>query len=470
MSEGQQRPLNRFEYVPLATFLCQWHKVSDVRFINPFPGMVHAHDVARKTVLGVEVVASNVPWVHGQAVSCTLQSNMIRNSPQPPDPFKHPRTQTPMEHDVNAQGVAIYGVTCRRHWLVREPPRGFAAGGFPEGGVAIPLGEAEGDCNLKCVVRLNFQHQHMAQLQDTATQQKIFAAAGAERGGFAVLGETGPDGMDINELPMRENEFGLQNEQYTKTMMLVNESNLMNGIIQIPEEVCRASRLPVWTGEAPAPDERMLNKLMASMKIDPATEQGQQEKQALVNKFKRDFEESFRDYERSTFYYAVPKRHVLAWGFSSEAYTDMHDVRVEKFRFVHADTRKVKLLYYLVPNMPFERFVEYFKRDLMGKTDRRPLSSVGFEFLPRVPTPFGEGVAAPAPSGPVQQASIRLRAYISYFSVPGGLSAGTIKGLAPTLCKGFPLPHNWSEDEVARQIAIEEAMLAQEQKGKKFNK
>lgn len=483
MAEG--RPLNRFQYVPVATFLCQWHNVSDVRFINPFPNMVHAHDLARKTVLGVDVSVSNAPFVHGQAIACTLQPDMIRGSPQPRDPFVHPRTGNPMEHDVNGQGVSIYGITCRRYWLTKNnvDPRAGGAGvdnGSSIGSsFAIPPAEGGGDCNLKCAVRLNFYHQHMAQLQQTDVQRKMYEAAGAERGTFAVLTETSADGTDINELPMRELEFGLQNEQYTKTMMMVDESNLMNGIIAIPHEVCKAAGLPVWTGELPEPDERMLNKLMASMKIDPKTEEGQRQRQQLVQKFQHDFVESFQEYEQSTFYYAVPKKHVLAWPYLSEAYCDMHDVRAERFRFVHAETKKVKLLYYLVPNKPFERYVQYFKRDLMGKTDRRPLSSVGFEFVPRVvnpPAPFGGGgvhnggFAEPPPPAAVQRGSVRLRAYISYYSVPAGLSPATIKGLAPTLCKGYPLPHNWSEDEVARQVAIEQARLAQEEKGKKFTK
>lgn len=455
MNEGQA-PLNRFEYKPLAMFLCQYHRVSDVRFIDPWVDpqtgqrMMPAYELARKTVLGVDVGVSErqqqtqqnqqtQSWKHGTPITCMLQPHMLRNSPQPKDPFVHPVKKQTMEHDVNDQGVCVYGITCPRYWLTKQQ---------------------ETDAyRLKCAVRLTFFNEHMARVQQTKVHYKMQAAAGAEERGFAVLTETPAEGRDTFELPMPELGFGLQNEHYTKTMMLVNEANLLRGVICIPHEVCVAARLPVFTGQMPVPDERMLEKLMASMKMDPSTEEGKRGKQDLLQQFQQDAEESYKGWEQSEYFYAVPTDHVMAWSYASEGYTDMHEFRVEKFRFIHADTKQPVLLYYLVPGKPFERSIGYFKDSLLGKVDRRPLQQIGFEFIPRITDEEQQEQAV---------RECRMRAYISYYSVPCGLSQETINRLAPRLCPDYPLAHNWSEDEVARQIALEEAAL--EQKTKKFNK
>jgi hypothetical protein len=424
MQEGQAP--QRFDFNVLATFLCRFYNVSDLRFIRPFGlSAVEAWTIPRKTVLGVNFQASSLYSSLNQdgTLTALISKDNIKSSPQPKDPFVHPVKNEPMVHNMDA--VTIYNITCRHYSLKTNLPE---------------------EDSIRYAVRLNFYNEHMARLQETKEQDRMYQASGAIRGAFAVLTPTNdsPDGKDINEIPMPEMPFGIQNEQFTKTMMLINESNLMNGIIKIPPEVCRAAKLPVWTGAPPEPDERGLEKLMRSMKIDTSTPEGQEKKQSYVKEYQQDFMEGAEGKPKSEYFYAVPKKHVIAWPYHSEAYLAQFEERVERLRFVHPESKKTKLLYFLVPSSMLEAGVKFFSDAFLNKIDRRPITSVGFEFIPKNPIPQGGDA----------RVDISLRSYFTYYSVPA-LSPATIKCLAPTLCKDFPLVHNWSQDEVERQITIE---------------
>lgn len=433
-----QEGLQRFDYLKLATFFCQVNRKSDVRFIDPFEGMVHAHTIPRETVLQIDIRKTLTHESGNPVVACPLDPSAVRNSPQPTDPFIHPVKKEPMQHDVNDRGVCVYNITCRHYELVPSP---------------LPPGKEEED--IVYALRLSFYNEHMAKLQETREQDKMHEAAGSVRGAFAYLLKS--EGKDMQDIPMPNMEFGYQNKQFMKTFMLVDESNLMNGIITIPYEVCVAARLPVWTNQAPTPDERMITKIMDSLKItDPAQKEAQ--RTDFVKKYQDDFMESHKHAKKSTYFYAVPKDHVMAWPYSSEAYLAQFDFKVEQFRFVDADTKETKLLYYLVPSVPFEESREFFKKTLLGKVDRKPLKDLGFEVV---------SVTHPPPSFPI---SFRLKSFFTYWSVPT-LSPGTIKCLAPTLCDDYPLPHNWSEDEMQMQLAAEKAEIDREESrhhGKRF--
>jgi hypothetical protein len=423
MNSETPNPVSRFDYLPIAIFLCVQHKVSDVRFINPFPNMVHAHTIPRKTVLGVNHTAYITDPKQG--VTCLLEQSTWKGPALPKDPFLHPVTGMAMDHDVNEKGVCIFNITCRHYRM-----------------------DALEDAVV--AVRLNFYNKHTAELQDTKKIDQIFEAAGSVKGGFAYL--TPSMGKDINEIPMPQVPFGYQNEHFTKTFMLVDETNLMNGIITIPHEVCVAARLPVWKGAPPLPDERMLSNILESLRITDPVKKEEQRIQ-FIQKYQNDFMEAHKDDKKSTFFYAVPRKHVLAWAYASEAYMAQFDFKVEYFRFVHADTKKSKLLYYLVPNAPFEDSLKFFKESFLGKIDRHPLKDIGFEFVP---------VKLP----PRSSAAIEFRSYFTYYSVPY-LNPQTIKCLAPTLCKGFPLCHNWSEDEMSMQYAADK-LVAERKSPQKF--
>lgn len=439
MSEGQPR----FNYIPLATYLCRQNGVPDVHFIEPFRNRVPAHTIPRKTALQVNFKTPPGTKLSDPVVTCTVSASKTK-SPQPSDPFVHPKLGVPMPHDMNA--VCVYNVTCRHyemHW-------GLESSTPPEGGV-------DDSSKLTYGVRLNFLNEHMAVLQKTRQMHKMQAAAGTVSGAFAYFTPTPPGGKDINELPMPELDFGYQNEQFTRTMMLLNGENIKHGVVVIPYDVCVAAGLPVWKGQAPEPDERMLESMLKNVKLeDPKEKQAKREE--LVEAFKKDFNESFEKDKKSTFFYAVPRKHVLAWIYGSETFMAQGGIRVEQFRFMHPTKKRSKLLYYLVPNATFEANVEEFKRAFLEKIDKKPLSSLGFEFVPyKIP----EYAEQQDPS--TIDVSIRLKAFLTYYSVPT-LNAETINNLAPVLCKDFPLCHNWSKDEMEAQVAIQQAQLQKEGK------
>lgn len=428
MQEGL--PETKFDYLKLATFFCRVTNKRDVRFIDPFEGMVHAHTIPQETVLQVNIKKQWVPSESG-IISCPLDPDVFRNSPQPTTPFKHPIKGHPMEHDVNGRGVGVFNVTCRHYELLGPEDTLYA-------------------------VRLNFYNEYVAQLQETREQDKMYEAAGSIRGAFAYLSPTAPGGKDIQNIPLPNLSFGYQNKQYTKTFMLLDETNLMNGIITIPFEVCVECRLPVWRNQAPEPDERLITSILNSLKItDP--EEAKTKRTNLVKQMQDNFMESVKDAKKSTYFYAVPANHVMAWAYGSEAYMAQFDFRVEQFRFVDADTKQTKLLYYLVPAVPFEESRDFFKNIMLGKVDRKPLKDLGFDLVPVKDT-----------SKSTEPVSFTFRSFFTYYSVPF-LAPGTIKCLAPTLCEDFPLCHNWSEDEMEMQLAVERAAQQREQ-GSQANK
>lgn len=421
MQEGQ----SRFNYNAVAMYLCQQTGAPDVHLIDPFKNRIKACDIPRKTPL--QVVFTTPPGTKSNQpiIACSISESTIAKgkSPQPPDPFINPKSQTPMQHDLNA--VCVYNVTCR-HYKLESPQE-----------------------NIAYAVRLNFVNEHVAALEETHKMRKMHAATGAVGGAFAYLTPTsqnGGGGKDINEIPMPELEFGYQNEQFTKTFMLVDESNFMNGVIQIPHDVCIAAGLPVWRGDAPDPDEKMLSSILNSLKISPQEKQVKREE--IIREFKANFLESFKDDKKSTFFYAVPRRHVLAWAYGSESFMAQLDFKVEQFRFIHPTKKRSKLLYYLVPNAPFEDSIPHFKKAFLNKVDKKPLSSLGVEFIPTEQYSSSD-------------VSIQLKAFFTYYSAPA-LNPETIRHLAPVLCKDFPLCHNWSKDEMEAQIAIERAQLQKE--------
>lgn len=421
MEEGQG---SRFNFNTIAIYLCQINGVGDVHLINPFRNRIKACDIPRKTPL--QVVFSTPPGtkLDQPVVSCNISASTLGKvkSPQPPDPFINPKSQTPMQHDLNA--VCVYNVTCRHYKLESKEE------------------------NIVYAVRLNFVNQYVADLEETHKMRKMQAATGVVEGAFAYLTPTSQNGggKDINEIPMPELGFGYQNEQFTKTFMLVDETNFMNGVIEIPHDVCVEAGLPVWRGYAPDPDEKMLSSILSSLKITDQEKQAKREE--IIKDYKANFLESFKDDKKSTFFYAVPRRHVLAWAYASESFMAQLEFKVEQFRFIHPTKKRSKLLYYLVPNAPFEDSIPHFKKAFLNKIDKKPLTSLGVEFVPI------EHYSS-------SDVSIQLKAFFTFYSAPT-LNAETIRHLAPVLCKDFPLCHNWSKDEMEAQIAIERAQLQKE--------
>lgn len=420
---------NEYVWEVIATYLCRVHNVSDVSQIQPFGTRTYGWEIMRDVVLQTqfttpERVAVKIRETDPETsvISCAIGnggSKMLSN-PQPKDDekFKHPITKEPLEVDLD--NVFIYNITCRHAKM------------------SIPVDMA---------VRLNYYHASMAALQDTVEQDIMFKESGAVRGAFTVIKPTPAEGVDIESVPMPELQFAYQNRQFIKTMALLNEQNLMNGIIKIPHDVCLAAKLPIWKGD-PEPDEAMITTLMKSMGLD----ENSSDRQHYVNQWKTDVMDQFKDATKSDCFYAIPINHVLAWGYSSEQFMEQRGHRVEHFRFTPATqgTGQSVVLYFLVASAYFDNVLSVFKEKWLGKLDRRPLKDVGFEFLPILKQSY-EGIPDTVDTVTGQ---IAMRAYITFSAAPK-LNAATIANLAPALSIDFPSCHNWSVDEIAKQMALE---------------
>lgn len=417
---------NEYNWKVVATFLCRAHNVSDVNKIVPFGDMTYGWEIMRDNVVGVEVDTGMIESLdiramdpEAQCIKCPIRP---LDNVQPKKQFIHPVQGTPMP--INENDVYIYNITCRH----------------TKSSVPIPM-----------ATRLNYVHESMATLQNTAELDTMYQEAGAVRGAFAVIESTGPEGKDVEYVPMPELRFAYQNSFFIRTMALVTDSNLMNGIIHIPHDVCVAAKLPVWKGP-PEPTDDVISRWMSSMKLT-----SDEERQGFKEQWTADFMEKTKDGVRSESFYAIPINHVLAWGYQSEDFTAQRGHRVEQFRYIGPDKQAV-VLYFLVQNALFESVISSFRERWMNKIDRRPLKNVAFEFLPILSDKY-KGIT----SDKIRTVTgrVKMRAYISYAGAPV-LNATTISKLAPALAPGFPGCHEWSVDTFAQTMVEEKHAMERE--------
>lgn len=422
MDKEIQKP-NQYVWEVIATFLCRAHNVSDVNKIVPFRDMTYGWEIMRDNVLGVEVdtemASLNIRETdpEAQCIKCPLgaRTTKLLDSVQPKKPFIHPIQGTPMP--INENDVFIYNITCRHI----------------KSSIPIPI-----------ATRLNYVHESMAELQKTTELDIAFQEAGAIKRAFAIIEATAPEGKDVEYVPMPELRFAYQNSFFIRSMALVTESNLMNGIIHIPHDVCVAAKLPVWQGE-PEPSEEMITSWMSSMKLT-----SDEERQGFKTQWTKDFMEKNKDGVFSESYYAVPINHVLAWGYQSEDFTAQCGHRAEQFRYIGPDKQAV-VLYFLVQNELFQSVISVFRKRWMNKIDRRPLKDVAFEFLPILSDKY-KGITSEQIK--TVTGRIKMRSYVSYAGAPI-LNATTISKLAPALAPGFPGCHEWSVDPFAKTMVEE---------------
>lgn len=408
----------RFDAEVVARFLCNYHGVTDVAQIEPFGRRQYAYNVCRETVLPVEVTADV-----GTLLPTTTVFPQPLGNPQPKQRFQHPVSGQPMDADLDR--VFIYSIACRSY--------------SNETGVPI-------------AVRMNFYHEPMAQLQQTREQDAMFAAAGAPQAAFAVLEPTNVgESRDMVALPLIETKFAYQNGPFVRTMALVDETNIMNGIVVIPPDVCREARLPIWLGdnEAFMPSQAMIDAALKAMQATPQSAPAMRE--MYINNYRREMLTKYAKAKRSTHFMALPINHILSWAFHSENYRNSGDQTVEEFRF-HNDDPAIGtvMLYYLVPSTLFDHTIECWRQAWAGKVDCRPLTSVGFQFMP---ISYGSYTL----DSSAIKGNIKMRAHMTYYSAPS-LSPATRKELAPALALHFPSCHQWSVSDMERDAAIRQML------------
>lgn len=437
LKQAQQEALSRlngpkFDWKRIATFLCQHHKVSDLPYIHPYGvGAVDAWKLSNEKTIGVEYTIEGTfnteKGPEEQVIRVLLpEGRPLYKTAQPSQRFQHPKTGEPMESNLNE--VSIYQVACRAYSST----------------MPIPV-----------AVRQTWDHASMRILEGTDVTDEMFAAADAIKGAFVVLDPT-KDGTEeaLQSFPLPELSHGYQNSPFAKTYAYLNKKNLWNGIIEIPSEVCEEARLPIWKGPPEAPEDLVLKQFRALKIEDPSSEKAISVRKEVSAQFGEQFMEQFSEDKSAkpiTHYFAVPANHVLAWGYLSDEYRNQQGHRAYRFSYRTDSKSDPVLMYFLLPNPLFEHVMEEAIETLLDKVDKRPLNSVGMEFLPRINPSY------PLDGQETQRASgkVTLRTYYSYLSGPS-LGQATIDALAPTMAPDFFSCHTWSREERARQAAFEE--------------
>jgi len=443
-----------FDAEAFTRFICNHHNVSDPRFITPFGSRIPAWDLMRESHIKVElgsVLKEGMDPGDVSVFQCHLEDRNNAESqvfvckldpesswckflddPQPKKPFEHPNTRASMAGDLSK--VCVYS-TIVRHQLSSVP--------------------------VSVAVRMNYNHKGLSELEGTDMQDLLFGESGGIRGAFMAVHPTTKDGEDVKRIPIYSLDYSYTHPEFVRTMSLVTEANLMNGIVEVPHNVCIEVGLPVFRGY-PGPSPMDLAKFMGKLTLK---EDAEKERTAFISSIKAANEETHRDDPKVDAFYAVPINHVLAWGLHSEDYMKANGGRAEQYRFLNPDTGEPILLYYLVADRYMDAMVEALKKTWMGKVDVRPLSDIAFEFLPML---HGEYPDIPEETTTVRGV-LKIRAYLDYMTAPSDLSQATLNELAPALSPTFPSCHDWSIDEHVRQMAIERHM-ARELEAEKVRK
>jgi hypothetical protein len=435
----------KFNPQPIATYICQATKMPNLTTLanqrnGCFGDMPDAWSLMGERTIGVDAGSvgpneqefqfqlSNLDK-EAQKKSCLIGSERTRllDEPQLPEskwwvnPFNSTdRRPGDLEH------VSVVSCTARHQWS------------------SLPI-------NVD--TRLNFYHTGIDQIQELEKRDTMLAAGGATKGAYMTISATRPDGEPIQCTPITTLHFGPTNPAFTRTMALVNASNLENGVIQIPHDVCLAAGLPVYKG-VPVPTEDMLEKLLERMDLNE--EDNREEiKSSLVQARTRNWEENTKDMERIECFYAIPIMHVLAWVLHSEDFAHQHRVQSEMLRFMPRGSDQPIVLYYLVADVYYRSMVkDFLDPDIgwMNKVDARPLNQIAFEFLPALERERYPNLPATvdAVSGKVV-----LRSYLTYWMPPAGLTEAEIATLAPTLAPGFRSSQDWVGERQRMDAAVD---------------
>ncbi len=416
----QQQP---YDWNAMNHFLCHHHGVNDPSLIEPFGKLYPAYELMRDVTLRVDAVPpqQSVTFTvdgsvdaESQCVSCPIQFDP--NKALPNNPFCNPHTGAPMP--VNMDRVHIYNIISRH---VRSTVPG-----------------------IHVAVRLNFVHAGWPKA--VRDRDAMNVAAGGIRGEYYTIKPTAEAarGIDLrNAVAMPQLDFSSVNAQFIATMALINEHNIMNGVIDIPRDACLAMRLPVfrhdWT--PPVLDEARELRDVPEDRRAEATLVMRKQFAARVAAMQAARDQAVQESACIESFKALPADHVLAWGLRSTALTERFGYRALTFEFVPAkdNPRGLPLvqhmLYFLVDNITFARLLADVQRFWVPMLDTRPLRSVAFEFVPKV----FSGPADRAriyPDMPVEakqaSGSVALRSYLHYYVEPV-LSVEQQRALAPRL-------------------------------------
>lgn len=430
-------------------------QVSDISEVDPFHGATHAWEVMQPSTMLVEVGSvvhsADEPPVEmrfvlepedsgeAQKISCMFQpkSDLCRflDGPVPKKIFCNPVTKQPIEPDFSS--VCVYKIIVRNKWC----------------NVPIPV-----------AARLNFRHKANEELEDEAVLDHVIAAAGGVAGEFMTVTTTPKEGTDIEVSPIRSTDkFGCVNEFFTASLALINDVNLMNGIVQIPREVCEQVGLPVFKG-VPEPSNGWLEMQLKQLKLENRDEE-YAAKERLRQQFKEKFMEDHADKKPINTHYLIPINHLLAWPLADDTFAERMGIKREIVQIRPPNAKPEDppiVLYFIVADVQFDTLVHFLKKNWFNKVDKRPLDSMGVEFVPKLCREYYQD-KVPA-SVKAVQGVISLRMYISAL-IPPKLTQSQINSLAPSRALNFPSCFEWGNSEQMEIANMMEEMDIQAEEG-----
>lgn len=435
-------------YEVLSRFFCGFFKVSDPKFIRPFGNLIDAWKLMVPVTLGVEVgsvikeagqkacaFVIDLP-APGEKPDCEAHKFtfpldhkspycLFMDNPQPPDVemFKHPKSKQPMPLDLNR--VSCYSIITRHMWS----------------NTSVPL-----------AVRFNFYHKGVNELQQQEFQDTLFAEGGGIKGAFMEITRTPKEGLNIEKVPLAKMGFGVCNDFFTQSMALIDKSNLENGIIDVPYDVCVAANLPVYRG-APETSESYIIRQLEAMGLNDT----QDSRKQVKDKFLETWDKAAVPAMRISKFKAIPIDHILAWPLASEDYATQRGFRCEQYRFTPAGTTEPIVLYFLISDIHYARLLADFEKGWMNKVDVRPLSSISVDFVPILER---ERYKDSIPESETKAGCVAAcRSYIQYMAPPAGITPEIIRWLAPTRVPNFPYAHEWSVDADEHQQMVQELAM-----------
>lgn len=329
-----------------------------------------------------------------------------------PDPSvwpKNPTTNEPMPPDLSR--VSIYNIVTR-HLLAALPP------------------------GTQCALRAGFVHSGLDQLYGLSAQNEAQRQGGLLVGAYTCVERTPAEGVDVNCVAMPISKH-YANAQFTSTMALVTEENLLNGIVTVPPDVCRACKFPEFC-DIPQPHEQLIERVTM-------------ERNMTREEFLISWNEKMTALRKSakpvSHYMAIPLVHVLAWELRDPIYAQARldrSCQVQAYRFHPPEGNQMGLnphvpivLYYLINNVTFDEMVAEFRQRWLNKVDVRPLDSLYWDFLPLIDK-------EKIPAGAKQATGIvEARSLITYM-VPPILTPEQRKNIFPALCPDFPPCTEWT--------------------------
>ena len=379
----------------LYDFFCNWFKVSSPDQIKPFAQWpVASHTLMREVVVTVESLATR----NGVSGVWLAQHKLCTN-PQPRDPFRSPSTNNPLA--ANLDQIYINSYICRH---------------VEHSNLPGPIG-----------LRLTKQPRVLNKIQMGDETDHSIKAAGGVPGVFLFIRPDDVSPIDPAMGPILESP--LNNSFNNMTFPLINERNIMHGLIQVPFQVCKDGGLPVSL-EPPKPNDAFLKNIVETEARQQAIRSFQEQIHASAVKEGK---------QLNTYFVAIPFGHVLTWILRSEEAAAEKGIKMYYFRVKNKQEQK-NILFYLVSNGDFDRMLASFKNAFFQNMEARSLKETQLEVV---------SLTLPSKGGKEQgEAKVLVRSYISYTAPPLNekgepLSQMTIDNLAPTLPSSIPSPDNW---------------------------